>query len=356
MARASAWLIAVLSAGFGCTAAPDSLVSNALPAAPSPATPVDEAGPPFEAPFDAGKPIVGSVPLNDNCGQQSFRTREVVPDMMIVLDRSASMQSRGIDRWTPVVSAIKSLTATFDHGISFGLLLFPGLETSCTPGAVKVPVAAGNAALVERALVSTAPFGFTPTGESLHNALLAFRASAAARAQGSPAPPRYVLLVTDGEPSCPSAEGAGGRTAELALDKELTLQEIDALRAEGIDTFVLGCDAGMDARLASALAEFALHGGTGSYYDVRDEKTLLAAFNNIAQAVINCSFQLDTRVLDPALVHVSLDQAALPQDDPNGWTLSGQTVTVHGAACTKLQEEQNQQIDITLDCVPTMLL
>jgi len=71
-----------------------------------------------KAPRDAGKAPEG-------CGTANFRTQPVIPDMLIVLDRSGSMRTGGVDRWGPSVAAVKSLTTTFQEQIGFGLMTFP---------------------------------------------------------------------------------------------------------------------------------------------------------------------------------------------------------------------------------------
>lgn len=347
----------------------------------------------------------GGATVN-NCGQQNVRTEAVVPDMLIVLDRSGSMKPdartanlrcdnleqldpftqvtrfaeclgagidcntdrdrntvncggtevRSIDRWTPSVAAIKKLTSEFDSDLSFGLLPFPGEgggrgnNGSCTPGSLQVPIRLGQAAAIAAELDGTEPGGGTPTGQALQTALEEFRkldASDVAK------PARYVLLVTDGQPTCPSGEG-GGRQGALAADKQLTLDALDALRDEGVTTFVIGYDAALDPGLAESLTEFAQHGGTDRYYAVQDEASLSEAFTAISSVVIRCDVELQSSFVSSDYVNVALDGDALMLDDPNGWRLEDKTVIVQGAACDKLQEGKGHRVDITIECVSPM--
>ncbi len=348
--------IATLSVLAGCGFTPEPVVSS-LPAPGLANGPVDDSDDVDKTTLDGGRTTAANVvPASNTCAAQSFQTRRLVPDMIIVLDRSSSMQSGSVDRWTPAVAAIKSLTATFDQGVSFGLMIFPALDASCSPGAVDVPIGPGNASTIARALAKTAPFGATPTGETLQAALATFRLRSATST--SAPPPRYVLLVTDGEPTCPNAEGFVGRLEGLAADKQVALQAIDALRAEGVQTYVLGYDALQDLRFAGTLTEFAQHGGTEHYYLVQDEASLLATLDSIADAVVNCSFDFaaDTTDVDPSLVHVTLNGMTLRPNDPNGWSIQGRTVTVRGEACQRLQQAQDQKIDIALECAPVVYL
>lgn len=349
-------LISVLSVLMGCGVDPDPTLSSRLNGtmAGSAATEDVRVGD-TQVPDGGASSARPSVSKDaDNCGRQTFRTREVVPDMLIALDRSASMQTRE-DRWTPAVAAIKSLTSAFDLGVSFGLMLFPAVgNDACAVGSVRVPMATGNASNIARALAGTAPGGATPTGESLQAALQSFQQAASASPDNRQ--PRYVLLVTDGEPSCPTAEGSTSRLQDLEIDKQLTLEAIDALRAEEIETFVLGYEGALDTRFARALTEFAQRGGTDRYYIVSDEESLAEALGSIADAVISCGFELESDDPDPQLVHVTLNGVTLRPNDPNGFSLIGRTVTIRGEACSKLQAGRDQQVEITLECAPVVYL
>ncbi len=345
--------LALLGALPGCGVTPEPVVSS-LPAQGFAAAAAEDGD---KAAFDAGRSVIIIREFDagsNTCAARSFETRRVVPDVMILIDRSASMQSGSIDRWTPAVRAIKAVTASFDQGASFGLMLFPALTSDCAPGVLDVAPATGNASTISRKLASTAPFGATPTGETLQAALEVFRQRKAATL-GAPQP-GYVLLVTDGAPSCPNAQGEVGLSDALDADKQLALSAIDALHTEGIQTYVLGFNALEDLRFSGALTEFAQHGGTDHYYLISDEASLLGALDSIAVAVVSCSFDFDTDVSDPTLVHVTLNGTTLRPGDADGWSIQGRTVTVHGDACTVLQSGEAQKIELTLECAPVVYL
>jgi hypothetical protein len=160
-----------------------------------------------------------------------------------------------------------------------------------------------------------------------------------------------VLLVTDGQPTCPNAQGgAGSRGDTLEQDKQLTLQAIDALRMAGINTYVVGYDAALDPQFATSLTEFAQRGGTEKYYPVQDENSLAEAFKNISTAVIKCEAEISTYFASARDVHVLLDGTELVLDDPNGWRLEGKTVLIDGDACTTLQSGRGHKIEVVVDC------
>ena len=365
---------------------------------------------------DAGKGTSSSTPAKDpgkdvtpakdagadegNCGRSGFTTGAVIPDMLIVLDRSGSMKPGGqrkglrcdnigafdiatqiecagagidcnnaadkmttfcggtvaagpVDRWTPSVAALTKLTADFDTTVSFGLMTFPAASNECGPGDLKVPIDLGTGADIAMVLKNTTPGGGTPTGETLQAALKLFEDNPVGA--DTVAPVRYVLLVTDGQPTCPNGNG-GGRGNTLAADKMFTTDALDALTAAGIKTFVVGYDAALDPIFGDALTEFAQHGGTDHYYPVQDENSLTQAFKSISETVITCAFTFKEEVKDPRLVHVTLDKQTLTPDTPDGWTIEGNVITVQGASCQQLQGGKGHAVDIVMECEPVIYL
>jgi hypothetical protein len=56
---------------------------------------------------------------------------------------------------------------------------------------------------------------------------------------------------------------------------------------------------------------------------------------------------------DPNLVNVFFDGSPLPQSGPDGWTLSGTTVTVLGASCQKILDGDVLDVRVVAGC-PTV--
>lgn len=307
----------------------------------------------------------------------------VIPEMMIVLDRSGSMGRDG--RWNPSVSAVKRITTQFDQRIDFGLALFPDpasqgttpdpmiIQTcqsapdplmciidaaggaigglgNCTPGTVQVPVMGQSAAQISAQLDGTMPNGGTPTSETLDN--LVGQYANVVLDPDMPPPPKYVLLVTDGQPTCPAGNGSDTTPADVNASNDA----VDALLAAGVKTYVIGYDtsgAG-NQQLAAVLDGFAQRGGTGDqqHRPVEDEASLLAEFERITGAIASCNFTLDAAPAKPENVLVLLDGGQLNLDDPNGWRLDDRTVEVVGQACQTLQSEGTHTLDVTVQCAP----
>jgi hypothetical protein len=340
------------------------------------------------------------------CEQQVAQAGPVVPDIMIVLDRSQSMApgipptlncaaampdpllclvlpdpscnclgidctappyagtvncggtmpSPSIDRWTPAVEGIKTLTQQFQSKISFGLTVFPGDGTGgrdadlCAPGTQRVPVGLNTAGMIAQSLDRTQPSGATPTAAALqavHQQIMMKMSDPDARV-----PPQFVLLVTDGQPTCPNARGSTLSGQALQQDHSLTIQALDALSMAGVKTYVLGYDATVDPALANALTEFAMHGGTGMFHPVKDAASIVEQFTKITATVASCSYQLDKMPHDPTYVRVKLDDKQLDLDNPDGWSIDGQNVTIQGASCTTLKDGATHRLVVTVECDP----
>jgi uncharacterized protein YegL len=327
------------------------------------------------------------------CEQKVRSAGKTIPDFMIVLDRSQSMKpdcmSRDIaasfecgrqnidckapehvdtticggtkpstlDRWTPAVAALKSLTKSFETKVNFGLTIFPGPPgmpvqgqiPECAAGTQRVPVALNTATAIGAELDMTQPTGRTPTGPTLDVVLKQIQAK-----KTSPddvLPPQYVLLVTDGAPTCPGTQTMMNQQAHQA-----TITAIDALAKAGVKTFVIGYDASVDPALAAQLTEYAKHGGTNNFFAVQDGPSLIAQFTSITSVVAECSYLLDKKPDDKNFVLVELDGNKLALDDPNGWIIDDRNVTIQGEACTTLRDgSRAHTLSVTVECVSQVL-
>lgn len=298
-----------------------------------------------------------------------------VPDMMIALDRSGSMTEGR--RWAPSVSALKRVTMELQSQISFGLAMFPApppdpsmvigdafacftapdpqmcLDAinaqACAPGGIVTPVAIDNGAAIGMVLDQTIPGGGTPTPETLQTLVTAF-ANQTFDPDSLP-PVKYVLLVTDGQPTCPTGMGADVTPEDI----DASNAAMDALTAAGVKTYVIGYDTNTPGNeaLAQVLDGFAQRGGTGDtmHRPVEDEDSLLAVLQSIASELVSCSYVLDSAPSRADFVRVLLDGTQINLNDPNGWMLVGdRTVEVQGAACEQLRSAGSHSIEVSVQC------
>ena len=333
--RTIACTIGLLALAYGCANAPDQIQLSELPPRQGRSNQGNPAEPRIvsvAADVDAGPTLCDVVPLV---------ARPQLPDMMIVLDRSSSMEQGG--RWRPSVSAVRGLTLKLESSVRFGLTVFPGTaglfasSRLCTPGDIAVPIATRNAAAIARALNGTRPSGGTPTAQTLRKLLDSYAPADAAL--DAEAHAKYVLLVTDGAPTCPDGKG----TETTPSDIEATHTAIDALRDQHVRTYVIGYDTTGPGNemLESVLDGFATRGGTGDHKHrpVEDEASLLNEFQKIASAITSCNFSLDRAPASADYVLVELDGEQLNLGDSDGWRLVGdRTIQLLGAACERFRD------------------
>jgi len=145
------------------------------------------------------------------CGLQKFDVERKPAEVLLLLDRSKSMiedtTSDGVTlKWNAVLPALKQVIMDTDSSLSWGLKTFPeGTGTECVATGVTenvvVPVAPMNAAAVVGALndatnPATQPQGNgTPTGDAVTAAFNYLK-------KLNTTNPKYILLATDGAPSC----------------------------------------------------------------------------------------------------------------------------------------------------------
>jgi von Willebrand factor type A domain len=318
----------------------------------------------------AGGSSSGGDAGNGVCGPHRLDAGRVTPDILIVLDRSASMQNTGVDRWGPSVSGIEAITRATDDTIHYGLMVFPRSDTSmvggtysCEPGRVEVPIGANTAGAIQTALDGISPGGATPTAASLEVARGEVLRDYDPDAQATPA---YVLLVTDGAPNCSGGTFSGGQGAAALQPEEVerSIAIIADLAAKGVKTYVLGYDARSDRQLVNALNQMAQAGGTGDqeFRPVNDQDSLLAEFQRITGAALSCDYALNGPVDDPTVVSVKLDGQAVPflqsQGAEDGWTLSGnkRVVTLRGSYCDKLLDGKKRTLEVDVTCTPQIVL
>lgn len=261
------------------------------------------------------------------CDDVDFAITGRVIDMLIVLDRSASMDSSRL--WQPMGSALTRVTAATEEGVDFGLLTFPFTNDECAPGDILIGIGDGNSAAIADVVgggsndVGTA-MG-TPTAASL-------RVAKAYLDTVTDAHTKYVLLATDGAPNCNAAADVStcicspprtSREPGQCTDSKWCLDDADAvaaaaeLFAAGYQVFVLGIGESMEwETVMNAMAQA---GGTTEY--IRGESDQLEAqLTDIVGGVLSCDFDVDWAILaenavaDPNLVNLYCKQSA---EEPN---------------------------------------
>lgn len=304
-------------------------------------------------------------PREDVCEEIRLMTTRSKVDMMIILDRSGSMGDEL--RWDPSVAAVRSVTEQLDECIRMGLTLFPdpeaepieifpgfpGFPDACAPGKVEIPIADSNATRISSLLDSAWPEGGTPTSETLQAVLDSFLSNTEPDQDQHP---QYVLLVTDGQPTCPN--GNGSDITQEDIDSSYLAMEM--LTQQGIKGYVIGYDTTGPGResLASVLDGLAQRGGTGDtqHRPVEDEQSLLSELQSITGAIIECDLILEEEPPGPEYVRVSLGGQQINLNDPNGWEFNPpQRVTLVGTACERIKDCKPNMINVDVLCEPLVV-
>ena len=302
----------------------------------------------------------GTCTIGGDCGGFAFEINNVPPNVMILLDRSGSMNGEvpgsSDNRWEVAVSVVDTVTSAFDQSIRFGLATYSScLPGGCSPGAIVVPMLPLNAANIQTFLGNTAGVGSvsgqlpgldgrihylcesgnpeTSTGVSLADLV------------GEPSlqdPERNnaILLITDGGESGECTDNVNGPGGAAALYGQ----------AVPVLTFAVGFG---DA-VSEQLEEIAIAGGTEHGLLANDPASLQMALESALQTVASCTFTLDQVPDDPSQIFVflDLDPAGLPNDPVNGWTYDPLTnsVTFHGTACQSIKDGSVVDVDVVYGC------
>lgn len=290
-----------------------------------------------------------------------FGLEMLPPDVLIVLDRSSSMNDQANNmiclgvancqsKWAQMTPAMNDVVAKTAGMIRWGLTYFPsatGLQDPCAVNsAVSVPVADGSASAIISSTAATMPGGLTPTAAAI--------AAASTYLSGLSEPnPKYILLATDGQPNCASAANA------VTDDTTGAVQAVTTAKGAGTGVFVVGIStAGTTAD--TTLNKLAVAGGyplTGAraYYSVSSTADLVSALGTITQRIaVGCTFPLGKVPPAPDNIGIYADGTKITRDTShaNGWDYNAAmtAVTVYGATCDSLMAGRIKTVQAFIGC------
>jgi hypothetical protein len=203
----------------------------------------------------------------------------------------------------------------------FGLTVFSdpaNAADACAPGRVIEPFTSAlgeNVGRIQAALNGIQPKGGTPTAPTLQ----VVRAEPSFAASGSEG--RYAMLLTDGLPNCNGREFAQScptqscassdpltvpdpcsdpSTYDVCLDDQNLVAQITALRAAGVETFVIGFGAGAATGDAIRVLDAAAVAGgqtrsptSPRFYQANDAAQLQEVLERIAQRLLSCEIAVE---------------------------------------------------------------
>lgn len=291
-----------------------------------------------------------------SCDKFMNQIEPVIPRVMLVLDKSGSMISKGkseepgevgdgfwdhdgdpataeITRWKSLHAVVESLFAGLDQVINFGAVLFPSTSAKSSydagacpvDGEPLVPVGAMAGASILAAIPAadaTNLAGGTPAASGMEVAI-------AELAGIETDEPRLVILITDGAANC-KADAVDNSERFETYDETLPAVVADAA-AMGFPTYVIGVDI-LDVtspmvtdgnpdntNTFTRLNELAVLGGTAregdeKFYNATNQVELQAALMSITEAILTCEIPLSKPV--PEGYYIDRLEVG-PDGDPN---------------------------------------
>ncbi|HXU60834.1 MAG TPA: vWA domain-containing protein [Polyangia bacterium] len=315
--------------------------------------------------------VTGSGGTGNNCGLYQFQPTPKNADILMVLDRSGSMEDvpegapsgSTTTKWQIVVPAMEQIVTATQSSISWGLKTFPeaasdGKSDCAGPlgNTPDVPMAAKDGATMTGTIAATTPNGNgTPTGDAI-------KAAATYLKSVSDPNPKYLLLATDGEPTCVGTSNDSDSAGPYAV------QAVTDALAAGFPTFVVGIattKTNSNARL-NALAQA---GGEASasvnplathYYLANDASGLQAALQAITGQISSCLFPLKDPPPVPndsnkTGVYLGSSMTKIPYDaaKANGWAYvdsADSAIEIYGNWCQMVQADGAGAVQIIFGC------
>ena len=297
-------------------------------------------------------------------------------DVLIVFDGSESM---GIafgagTRYTVLADVLANLVDAYQQWIRFGFSQFPGADAlcpgqpvaGCCAGAPSVGVAPANGAAVGEAIGNVLLAGNSPTAAALQRAHDYYAGLSDGVAD------RYVLLATDGLPSCTllgalSASQTADADGGFPNACQDVVTQVNALVGDGIKVVVLEVGAELNddpAGPPDCLDQMAQAGGmpqslTGpGYYSADSPESLRETTEHIFGGVerTDCSFELNPKPDTGTLVTVYVDGEPIPRSRDHGWDFdpAGKMgrITFFGEYCDRIHQFRYSTIEAHFACPP----
>lgn len=343
----------VLSALVGCGAKTGLLLPDVPTDVPEDGRDVADAADVFDAP---DRPDACTAPIQP--------VERLVVESIFVIDRSGSMLETtpsGLTRWTALTRAMERVLPVVDRDLWMGLLQYPEPPLASTAACVVTPSVplqprAFNTTPMLTAVRATQPVGGTPTFDALSTAARYF----ANNPQPTRVRGRYIVLATDGGPNCnglltlpcmcTNPRGCGGSRGALScLDDVRTVDLLERLQSQGIQTFVIGAPGQDVVALEPTLNRLAVAGGRprdpsagpSRYYPAADVGDFVTALQQITDSLVRCRY-VTNPLRDPTQATVVVGGADVSRDPSHrdGWDWAraeaGEFV-LYGAACDRSQ-------------------
>jgi hypothetical protein len=292
------------------------------------------------------------------CEAVTVAIDELRPALTLVVDQSLSMRFRyptddsPTTRWSLVGDALFEPTfgvvKQFENTVRFGIVFFTSHPGSC-PILNEVSAKVRNYEALNSLYRSLRPDGDTPTGDALQQVVSELSQTPT---QG----PRYILLVTDGNPdTCVQPNPDEGQPEAVAAAQRAY--------ASGIELYVLGISNGIAGENLQQLANagkgrpiellYGVDPDAAQPFQASDNVLELAEqFSGILSHIPLCEVRLQRDVAPSELgnAHVALDGQPLAFSVSDGFVLKdSRHLAIVGNACESLKAG-GRQLNVRISC------
>jgi hypothetical protein len=294
--------------------------------------------------------------IDANCGIVSKDTLRKPADIILVLDRSTSMEysiasdcycaagtGRGGNpctntancksRWDSIKPAISTTLANSTY-VNWGLKLFPTGATSCNVSkTVDVEMTETSATDVQKQIDAATLSSSTPTAAALAAATTYLQSLKDSNQ-------KFILLATDGEPNC-----KGGVVGTTDVDGAEAAAKV--AKDAGFPVYVIGIGPNL-----GNLTKLAAAGGTTDYYPVTSPEQLAEALSAITKTTGSCTFTAAEEPQDPENVAVYVNKQRIEKSADQGWKYgaSNLEIVLTGSLCEKITAGEDTSVQILFGC------
>jgi hypothetical protein len=256
-------------------------------------------------------------------------------------------------KWTQMTQALEAFIPTVEKNVNWGLKLFatPKQDSCAVGNSAEVKPALNNGTAIMTAIGATSAGSSTPTTAAINGAAAYLKTL-------DDGNPKFILLATDGIPTCGSSKCAPGVNtggSSTACDDANAIAAVKTVHdTMQIPTFVVGIGTstgGGDVTLTSmAQAGGYPRAGSPSYYPVGSATELTQAFEAITGMVQSCTFAIDPPI-DPKTQTISGVNADGVPLDKTDFTVIGTTgVQLVGKACTDFTAGSLKNVEVQVMC------
>lgn len=325
----------------------------------------------------------------EGCNDLDVEFESVTPTILVLVDRSSSMFDQPLashpNRWQPLKEALvgeDGIVTTLQGGIRFGFAAYThqaknGIAACPLFNATSIGTNNYETIKEEYDAVSSDPIdpdvgdvngsnptkGETPTGAALF-------AATAVLADFEALGPKFILLVTDGEPdTCAAPDPQCGQDMAIAAAQaayeqgigtyaigvgEIGLNHLQDLANAGTGQPVIGRTPTEDCQgLTTNLATYSQESGAAPVFNPTDPDQLKADIAGVVGSTRSCVYTMNEEVdLEKAnLGTVIVNDVMARYEDDDGWRMNSPTeLELLGDSCIAVKTTINPDVYISFPC------